>query len=281
MVESERNGKKVTIPEKVGLKAITREGFDYEMTVAFDLSINHYATCTKDRTKGDDGLALFQDRPARILNEETGKTLKKWSESGSVDVNELKREVVRQLTRLKLAPPIDPEAARAWVLEAVKKLTGIDVADDKLEEIVNLLRAHMDLEKTAALMFPQGRNQTMQITPQPAITKANEILAEVSIMPNAAPEAPVAPTVAPTIEKPPVIPPAERDVFKEAMEAKTDDEGQAVIDYMIGDLQSPQKVCAIAAIVRAKKLTVYLPGEKNDLQGNMAFGGPGGGPGGI
>ena len=36
--------------EKAGLKEITREGFEYELTLNFNLEINHHATASKDRT---------------------------------------------------------------------------------------------------------------------------------------------------------------------------------------------------------------------------------------
>lgn len=63
-------------PRKVGLKDITREGLDYEMTVSFDISQNHMACPTKDRT----GLFMIgEDDPIpAVLDEETGKTLAKW-----------------------------------------------------------------------------------------------------------------------------------------------------------------------------------------------------------
>ena len=38
-VLSEKNGKMV--PEKVGLKGVTREGLDYEFTLVFDVDIKH------------------------------------------------------------------------------------------------------------------------------------------------------------------------------------------------------------------------------------------------
>ena len=40
-VLNERNGK--LVPEKVGLKAIQREGLDYEFTVVFDLNMKNNA----------------------------------------------------------------------------------------------------------------------------------------------------------------------------------------------------------------------------------------------
>ena len=38
---NERNGK--LVPEKVGLKAVQREGLDYEFTVVFDLNMKNNA----------------------------------------------------------------------------------------------------------------------------------------------------------------------------------------------------------------------------------------------
>jgi hypothetical protein len=40
-VLSEKNGKMV--PEKVGLKGVTRDGMDYEFTIVLDLDIKHNA----------------------------------------------------------------------------------------------------------------------------------------------------------------------------------------------------------------------------------------------
>ena len=70
------NGKQV--PQKVGLKAITREGVDYEFTLVFDVDIKHNANATKDRTM------LFMDEPQTVLSAEHGKALMKWANSGEV-----------------------------------------------------------------------------------------------------------------------------------------------------------------------------------------------------
>lgn len=78
-VMSEKNGKQV--PEKVGLKAITREGVDYEFTLCFDIDIKHNAVSSKDRT------SLFMDKPDFVINTETGVKLKKWSETGEESIN--------------------------------------------------------------------------------------------------------------------------------------------------------------------------------------------------
>jgi len=74
-VLNERDGKQV--PQKVGLKAVTREGVDYEFTLVFDIDIKHNATASKDRTE------LFVDKPEFTINEQTGKELRAWAEKGT------------------------------------------------------------------------------------------------------------------------------------------------------------------------------------------------------
>jgi hypothetical protein len=73
-VLSERNGKYV--PEKVGLKGVTRDGMDYEMTIVLDLDIKHYAKVSKDRT------GLFSDQPQFVITEETGRLISDWCNNG-------------------------------------------------------------------------------------------------------------------------------------------------------------------------------------------------------
>ena len=74
-VLSEKNGKMV--PEKVGLKGITREGMDYEFTIVLDLDIKHNATATKDRT------GLFMDKPSFVIKPSTGKRILEWCNLGT------------------------------------------------------------------------------------------------------------------------------------------------------------------------------------------------------
>jgi len=74
-VLSEKNGKYV--PEKVGLKGITRDGIDYEFTVVFDIDVKHQASSSKDRT------GLFADKPQFCITSETGNQIKNWCETGT------------------------------------------------------------------------------------------------------------------------------------------------------------------------------------------------------
>lgn len=68
------NGKMV--PEKVGLKAVQREGLDYEFTLVFDLNMKNSATASKDRT------GLFFGMPEQRLTIEVGKSIYNWCNAG-------------------------------------------------------------------------------------------------------------------------------------------------------------------------------------------------------
>ena len=76
-LQVEHEGKKSI--QKVGMAQVTRDGFEYELTVSLELDVNHYAVTSKDRT------CLFEGKPSFIPSEETGKMLKEWCESG-VDI---------------------------------------------------------------------------------------------------------------------------------------------------------------------------------------------------
>ncbi len=77
-VLTDKNGK--LVPEKVGLKAIQRDGVDYEFTLVFDLDIKHKATCSKDRT------GLFIDKPEFIIDKRSGERINEWCNEGQEDV---------------------------------------------------------------------------------------------------------------------------------------------------------------------------------------------------
>jgi hypothetical protein len=95
-VINNRDGK--FIPEKVGLKAVQRDGVDYEFTLVFDVDIKHNATASKDRT------GLFRDKPEFQINAATGKKILKWCQ-GPINQETLEKMVqeclnVNQLTAL-------------------------------------------------------------------------------------------------------------------------------------------------------------------------------------
>jgi hypothetical protein len=63
------NGRKK--PVKIGLSPVQRDGLEYEFTTVLDLSSDHVASCTKDRTSLFDGKFF-------VPSVETGKDLRTW-----------------------------------------------------------------------------------------------------------------------------------------------------------------------------------------------------------
>ena len=79
------NGKSKVI--KHGTKEITSEGFEYELSVNFELiNENHLCKVSKDRTN------LFQGKPEFVITSEVGKTLKAWCNQG-VSLEDVKLEI--------------------------------------------------------------------------------------------------------------------------------------------------------------------------------------------
>lgn len=74
--ETNSMGKKVQVPKKVGMAPIQREGMEYEFTLFLDMSLDHTAFASKDRTGLFDGTYF---KPTT----ETGHQLLQWLETGT------------------------------------------------------------------------------------------------------------------------------------------------------------------------------------------------------
>lgn len=81
--ETNRQGKVVQKPVKAGMKEITREGWEYELTINIELDIKHQATASKDRT------GLFMGKDPFIPSEKTGQLIREWCETGLDTENEI------------------------------------------------------------------------------------------------------------------------------------------------------------------------------------------------
>lgn len=82
-VLNQKNGKYV--PEKVGLKAVQRDGVEYEFTLVFDIDSKHFATASKDRTN------LFSGKPEFMISTATGKKILEWCNAPNSQEDFLKR----------------------------------------------------------------------------------------------------------------------------------------------------------------------------------------------
>lgn len=83
-VLNEKNGK--TVPEKVGLKAVMRDGIDYEFTIVFDINMKHQAIASKDRTN------LFMGKPDFTITPTTGQIILDWCNDG-ITVEVIRRKI--------------------------------------------------------------------------------------------------------------------------------------------------------------------------------------------
>lgn len=120
-VLNQKDGK--YIPEKVGLKAVQRDGMDYEMTLVFDIDIKHNAVASKDRT------GLFMGKPEFVINSSTGKRILEWCNS-TITVQKLQEKVEATVT---------------------------------LEELTNLYREHIDIAKGIEQDFVQKGNLLQEL----------------------------------------------------------------------------------------------------------------------
>lgn len=98
-------GKKKVV--KLWVKEIQREGFEYELTINFNIVRDwHYAMASKDRT------GLFIDRDPFVITEETGKELIEWNRSGA--------KVIQPPTQQELFDKFDTLLKECTTLEELK-----------------------------------------------------------------------------------------------------------------------------------------------------------------
>nr|BFF36948.1 AAA family ATPase [Tenacibaculum mesophilum] len=124
------NGKSKVI--KHGTKEITREGFEYELTVNFELvNDKHLAVASKDRT------GLFMNKPEFIISSGTGKLLKKWCDTDTTIenvFNEINQCLtVEGLRHIYTKYPNLQEAIKEKVLERKQEIesSNSEIIDNK------------------------------------------------------------------------------------------------------------------------------------------------------
>jgi hypothetical protein len=81
--EMVKDGNRIKI-EKGGLREITREGFEYELTINLEMDTKHNASASKDRTN------LFMGKPSFVPTEKTGEVIAQWCEQGEEQFNVIK-----------------------------------------------------------------------------------------------------------------------------------------------------------------------------------------------
>lgn len=184
-MDKDSNGK--TTVEKLGLKDVQREGFEYELTLSLDVTIRHLAKASKDRT------GLFMDKPEFTITEETGRELRTWSESGKVDPITIKRAIMAQLGRLKIPDPKDGQ----MIASAIRNNTGLDISNGDPENLKAILESLKNLTK----FKEDSSGDDVDMPDIPPTGSAPVAPIEPPKAPDSAPSAPVAPE-APKPEEP-------------------------------------------------------------------------------
>lgn len=140
VLEEDEKGKKV--PKKVGMAPIQRDGMEYEFTVMLDMTHNHIASASKDRTSLFDGQYF---KPSI----DTGKQLLEWLETG-VDPEQQRQELMGSVKSKwnELAGKDDPDGWNKW-LEGRKK-TEETVTLPELQALDGLLSDKLTKKGEAA-----------------------------------------------------------------------------------------------------------------------------------
>lgn len=139
----EQNDRGKSIPRKVGMAPVQRDGMDYEFTVVFDLSENHYARTSKDRT------GLF-DNKNFIPGVDTGKQLAAWLNSGAEALPEPKPPTVEE----KLGDEI-PSFGEPTLAERSKAYSELVMHSRDEGELNHEILAHVHLMNEMAKDKPE------------------------------------------------------------------------------------------------------------------------------
>ena len=130
-VLQQKNGK--FVPEKVGLKGVTRDGMDYEFTIVLDIDIKHHASASKDRTN------LFVNKPEFQISIKTGEVILNWCNSEK-EIVEVETEESTQLPmpeQVKACTDILTLTALFNCLSQTNKLRYKEIFSTKKQELIN------------------------------------------------------------------------------------------------------------------------------------------------
>lgn len=133
-VMTDDNGKKGV--KKIGLAPVFRDGLEYELTVFFDISQEHIATASKDRTGLFDGQNF---KPTM----ETGKQLSEWRNGGAVEKKmQTKLDIVKDILR---GSEFDLDCIMDYIKNKWgEELAVNDLTDEQFTHLVTMLRRNVN-----------------------------------------------------------------------------------------------------------------------------------------
>jgi hypothetical protein len=121
-MDADMNGKTRVV--KHGTKEETRTGFEYELTVNFELiNDKHLASASKDRT------GLFMNKPEFVINSDTGRKLVEWCNEG-VSLEAIEQEIkvcetIENLKKLYDKYPSFRKETYPWIMERKSQLDNL------------------------------------------------------------------------------------------------------------------------------------------------------------
>ena len=121
--------------KKVGTKEIQREGFEYELTVNFNIDRDtHKVIASKDRTE------IFEGQDPFIITKETGKKLIDWALTGAKVVEKLKEVTNEDIKAYLTATAPEVKLTKQEVTKYILEKTGLDVATTEPKKILAALK---------------------------------------------------------------------------------------------------------------------------------------------
>ena len=121
VVETNEKGK--SVPKKVGLAPVQREGMDYEFDIVFDLDLGHNAQSSKDRS------SLFDGRLVSKPDEKIGKQILEWLDRGQQPVLATNNAAPAQAHIFNESGFLTGEKETTAMLDAIQKATTFERLD--------------------------------------------------------------------------------------------------------------------------------------------------------
>lgn len=132
------NDRGKTVPQKLGMAPVQREGMEYEFTVMFDMDDRHLATTSKDRTQ------LFGGDPF-YPTEKTGILIRDWLLSGK---HMPSKDQLAELWKYKKEPEILNVISSYMAEKGLKGSTDLDIV--QYEELIKKINDYKEPFKEKA-----------------------------------------------------------------------------------------------------------------------------------
>jgi hypothetical protein len=122
--------------KKVGLKEIQRDGFEYELTVNFNIDReNHLTIASKDRT------GIFIDVDPFVITKKTGETLRDWSNKVDAVLMITPKQVIELHTLIK-----QKGVDESLLLKHYEVVSSKDMTLQQAKNAIELLKTKEDKE---------------------------------------------------------------------------------------------------------------------------------------